>query len=311
LSVAEKIFFKPKTLKDALEIAVSNFTNFKYIAGGTDVLVNKFQGNIDIECLIDLSGIEELTQLKVKDNILRIPALTKLSELKGNSKIRDNFPALIKAANSVATPLIRNSATLAGNLLCENRCIYYNQSEWWRDAVGYCLKCNGDICIATGTGKACYSEFVSDTAPVLINMNAKIEVADIDGERVINLEDIYTGDGVYPVNLSKTAIIKSILLQTDYGYRTVFKKLRQRESVEYTSLTSAVTTDNLGNIAICLGGVDPKPVVVKGNLNDDREEMIKEAIKYSRSVDNDIISRKYRQEMIRIYLQQSFEELFN
>jgi len=310
LNTEEKLFLKPKTLKEALEFTASNRDGFKYIAGGTDLLVNKYQGNIDTGCLVDLTGIDELKQFSVKDNLIYIPALTKLSELKDNIYIKENFPALIKAADSVASPLVRNTATLGGNLLCENRCLYYNQSEWWREAVGYCLKCNGDICIVTGTGKACYSEFVSDTAPVLISMNAKIEVADISGTNILNLEDIYTGDGVNPVNLSKTSIIKSIVLPMDKGYRTIFKKLRQRESLDYTSLSIAVTTDNSGNVVICMSGVDPKPVVVSGNNHIDYEAMCKEAIKNSRSVDNDMLSRKYRKEMIKIYLQQCYDELF-
>ncbi|RPI19282.1 MAG: hypothetical protein EHM58_02165 [Ignavibacteriae bacterium] len=310
MNTEEKLFLKPKTLKEALEFTASNRDGFKYIAGGTDLLVNKYQGNIDTGCLVDLTGIDELKQFSVKDNLIYIPALTKLSELKDNIYIKENFPALIKAADSVASPLVRNTATLGGNLLCENRCLYYNQSEWWREAVGYCLKCNGDICIVTGTGKACYSEFVSDTAPVLISMNAKIEVADISGTNILNLEDIYTGDGVNPVNLSKTSIIKSIVLPMDKGYRTIFKKLRQRESLDYTSLSIAVTTDNSGNVVICMSGVDPKPVVVSGNNHIDYEAMCKEAIKNSRSVDNDMLSRKYRKEMIKIYLQQCYDELF-
>ncbi len=309
MNASEKIFLKPKTLREALEFASGNINNFKYIAGGTDLLVNKYQGNIETECLIDITGIDELKQFKVKDGFFYIPALTKLSELSKNSEIRNNFSALIEAANVVASPLVQNTATLAGNLLCENRCLYYNQSEWWRDAVGYCLKCNGEICIVTGTDKACYSEFVSDTAPVLISMNAKIEVMDLNGITILNLEDIYTGDGINPVNLNKTSIIKSIMLPMNKGYRTIFKKLRQRESLDYTSLTIALTKDKSGNIIICMSGVDPKPVVVRGHLKGSREEMIKEALKQSRSVDNDMLSRKYRKEMIGVYLKQCFEEL--
>ncbi|PIZ05633.1 MAG: 4-hydroxybenzoyl-CoA reductase subunit beta, partial [Flavobacteriales bacterium CG_4_10_14_0_8_um_filter_32_5] len=48
-------------------------------------------------------------------------------------------------ALSVGSPLIRKTATIGGNVLCENRCLYYNQSEWWRESIGYCLKCDGDI----------------------------------------------------------------------------------------------------------------------------------------------------------------------
>jgi 4-hydroxybenzoyl-CoA reductase subunit beta len=311
LITTEKIYYQPNSLEEAIEIAANNIGRFKYIAGGTDLLVNKYQGNIEAECLIDLTHINELQEIKCYVGFLHIGSLVKLSELKNYSIINQEFPVLIEAANSVGSPLVRNSATLGGNLLCENRCLYYNQSEWWRDSVGYCLKCNGDICIVTGTGKTCYSEFIADTVPALISMNAKISAIDGTDEKTLNLEDIYTGDGVNPVNLNKTAIIRSIILPRNRGYRSVFKKLRQRESIEYTSLTSAVTVDSEGNLIISLSGVDPKPVVVRGTIKSNNEILIQEALKKSRSVDNDMLSRKYRREMIKTYLNDSLKKLID
>ncbi|QQS72654.1 MAG: FAD binding domain-containing protein [Flavobacteriales bacterium] len=108
----------------------------------------------------------------------------------------------------MASPIVRRSATLGGSLLCENRCSFYNQSEWWRDAVGNCLKCDGDVCIATGGRKACFSKLASDTAPVLIAMEAQLEVVTAEGIQTIPLESIYTGDGVDPRNLPPTALIR-------------------------------------------------------------------------------------------------------
>jgi 4-hydroxybenzoyl-CoA reductase subunit beta len=235
----------------------------------------------------------------------------KLSDLKNHREITEEFPVLIEAANAVGSPLIRKSATIGGNILCENRCIFYNQSEWWRDAVGFCLKCEGNICIATGSKKHCYSEFVSDTAPALISMDAMIEIADKDHERTIKLEDIYTGEGVHPRNLDGTSIIKSILLPLGQDFHSVFNKLRQRESMEFTSLTTAVTAGKNGRLRIVLGGVDPKPVVVGGTFKSDREELIKNALKRSRAIDNEMFSRSYRREMIRVFISRSLDEIFN
>jgi len=216
---------------------------------------------------------------------------------------------LIEAALSVGSPLIRKTATIGGNVLCENRCLYYNQSEWWRESIGYCLKCDGDICIATGGKNACFSELVSDTAPALIAMDAEIEYVDEKGTHQQPLESIYTGDGVKPRNLSETAIITAILLPLNRGFKTAFFKLRERESLEFTSLTSAVVVDKNGKLKIALSGVDPKPVVIEGKIEDDKDLLIKKAIKAARAVDNDMYSRKYRREMISVYLKRSFEKL--
>jgi len=301
---------QPKTVEEALEYASQYENCFKYIAGGTDVLVNRFQGNDISECLIDITGIDELSNVNNSGNYLRIGSLVKLSELKNYDIIKNEFPTLIEAANSVGSPLIRNSATIGGNLLCENRCFYFNQSEWWRHSVGFCLKCEGDICIATGTNKACYSEFVSDTAPVLISMGAQIDVVDKNGTKIMKLEEIYTGDGVKPINLSRTAIIKSILVPLNQRFRSVFKKLRQRESLEFTSLTTTVTVDKDNNLLIAISGVDPKPIVLAGTTENVKVKLIKEALGKCRSVDNDMLSRKYRRDMITMFLTGSFEKLF-
>ncbi len=309
--IAENKYLQPGSIQEALAMADEFENDFRFLAGGTDVMVNRWQGNETSSCLIDLSGIDELKQVVKRDDYLSIGSLVKLEELKFHSSIVTEFPALIEAADAVGSPLIRKSATLGGNILCENRCIYYNQSEWWRNAVGFCLKCEGNICIATGSKKHCYSEFVSDTAPALISMDALVEVLDKKGERKMKLEEIYTGEGVHPRSLDKTAIIKSILLPLNQEFRSVFNKLRQRESMDFTSLTTAVSVNKNGKVKIVLGGVDPKPVVVEGTNKSDREELIKQALKGSRAIDNEMFSRNYRREMIHVFLRRSFEEIFN
>lgn len=176
--IKEALYLKPTTISEALEFADANKNQFRFLAGGTDVMVNKFQGNDLQNCYIDITGIKELKEITKTDSHLLIGALVCLNELGNNEEIKNNFPVLIQAADVVASPVIRKTATIGGNLLVENRCIFYNQSEWWREAVGYCLKCDGDICIATGGKKNCFSKFVSDTAVALISMNATITVSE-------------------------------------------------------------------------------------------------------------------------------------
>jgi len=308
-TLEKKTYLIPSSIDEALEMAKSHAGSFKYLAGGTDVMVNRHQGNETSPCLIDITKIDELKGIRTEGDFLRIGALEELESLKNVKAIQDEFPMLIEAALSVGAPLLRKTATIGGNVLCENRCLFYNQSEWWREAVGYCLKCDGDICIATQGKKACFSELVSDTAPALIAMDSEIELVDIDGTKRVPLEDIYTGDGVNPRNISDTAILSAILLPLNRKFRTDYHKLRERQSLEFTSLTSAVSVDNEDRIKIALSGVDPKAVVVIGKVGDDTEGLIKKAVKGARAIDNDMYSRKYRREMIRVYLERSFKKL--
>ncbi len=298
----------PKSVEEAIQFATGR-KNSRYISGGTDVLVNKFQGNESFDCIIDLSSIEELHTINRAGGYLHIGSMLTLDELSRNKNILQKFPELIKAISSIATPVIRNTATLGGNLLCENRCIFFNQSEWWRDAVGLCLKCDGDVCIATGGKKNCFSKFVSDLAPILISLDATINVVNQDGGYICPLEDIYTGNGLRPRKIEGSAILSSVHLPLVSNYKCVFKKLRWRKSVDFTSLTTAVSINDAGKIKIVLGGVDPKPVVVKGSRKDDISLLISQAIKKARIVENDVFTRLYRKEIISVFLTDSFEEL--
>lgn len=305
----QKQYLLPLTLQEARSMAENHHESFQFIAGGTDVIVNNKQGNQSSACLIDLSRIDNLKGITETDNFIRIGALEKLADLSKNPLIKKRFSLLAEATLSVGSPLIRLSATIGGNVLCENRCLYYNQSEWWREAVGYCLKCDGDICIATQGKNACFSELVSDTAPALIALNAQLIYTDNEGTHQVPLESIYTGDGVHPRNLEKNTIVEALLLPAKKTYRTFFAKLRERESLEFTSLTCCMSVDENDKVKIVLSGVDPKPVVVEGQLTDDAENLITKAVKGARTVDNDMYSRKYRREMIRVYIARGLEKL--
>lgn len=309
--VTEKIYIKATSIEQAVTEANNYSQSFRFVAGGTDVIVNKFQQNDEAACLIDISEIEELKHVKTFENHIEIGALLRLDKLKNHKIIAHCFPILLQAAQSVASPVIRKTATLGGNLLCENRCIFYNQSEWWRQAAGNCLKCKGSICIATGGKKNCLSKFVSDTAIALISLNASVEIVENNKTSLIPLENIYTGDGVNPRQIGHTAILKSIHIPIQENSFSVFKKLRQRESIEFTSLSTAVTIDKYEKMKIVLGGVDPKPIVFEGTNEADKNELISQVIKKSRIAENDTFSKAYRKKMITVYLEQSFKELAN
>lgn len=309
MEIQEEKYLIPNTIDEAILMAENHKGKFKFIAGGTDVMVNRYQGNEAAPCLIDITKLKELKGIVTEESFIRIGALEILEELKFNDVLKSEFPVLIEAALSVGAPLLRKTATLGGNVLCENRCLFYNQTEWWREAIGYCLKCDGDICIATGGKNACFSELVSDTAPALIALNAEIEWMDTDGLHRQALESIYSGDGVYPRNLPESAVVTAIFLPIDKKYRTFFKKLRQRESLEFTSLTLAISADQNDHLKIVLGGVDPMPVVYEGTLNDNQSELIKHLIKKARSVDNDMYSRGYRRQMIEVFVKQGLNSI--
>ncbi|MEW6467672.1 MAG: FAD binding domain-containing protein [Bacteroidota bacterium] len=302
-------YLRPSSLRQALQQAEASKGDFRYLAGGTDILVNKFQGNAATACLIDLTGITELSAVRIGTEEIRIGSLVRLSQLEEVAMLAARFPALIESAQAVATPVIRQTATLGGNLLCQNRCIFYNQSEWWRKAAGYCLKCNGPTCLATGGKSNCFSRFVSDTAPVLIALNATVDIEDVNGTVTLPLENIYSGIGLAPLKLVPASILKSINLPLRTLSRCLFRKLRVRHSMDFTSLTAAVSKDAAGNIRIAVGGVDPGPVLVTCGPEGKYADLIGQAVKKSRIVNNDVFSRRYKKGQIEVFLLEMLQAL--
>ena len=302
----ENKYLIAESCSQAIEFSKIN-SDFSYISGGTDVIINKYQKNNTSKTLIDLSEIKEMKCLQIEDAEVRIGSAITLADLENNKELEILFPTFIQSIKSVASPLIRKSATLGGNLLCDNRCMYYNQSEWWREAVGNCLKCEGDICIASGGKRSCFAKMVSDTAPALISLNASVCIVNNKGEEKVFLENIYSGDGIKPHSLNSEAIIKEIIIPKN-NLKTFFKKLRERKTLEFTSLTCAISCDK-NKIRVVLGGVDPMPVVMDFDKNTSVTEIIKKSTKKCRIIKIDLYSREYRKEMVGVFIKKELKEI--
>ncbi len=308
-------YTSPATLVQAARL-INDDEGAIYIAGGTDLMVRRSLGIDKTTHLIDLSAISALRGITLNSETLSIGATTTLAELASSSAVRSHFPALAEAALSIASPPIRNSATVAGNLLCENRCIYYDQSEAWQAAAGGCLKCGSEICIATGSTKSCYSVFISDLAPVLIVLSAQVEVLEHDdfaedeasptsvlSPRITSkpVEWLYTGDGLDPHTISKRDIVTRILIRTldPTEHPIFFKKLRPRASVDFTNLTVAMCRMRDGTFTLAASGIGPGPAVLRNAESDDAEVLAASLLKQTMIIDNVSYRRAYRKDMLR------------
>ncbi len=120
---------RPSTLDEAV-VAHNTNPEARYLAGGTDILVNVRRGIVDTPVMIDLAGIAEMrTIIELDNGGMRIGAGVTLSELSTDSRIAERYPAIADAAREVAATSHREVATLGGNLCLDTRCIFYNQSE--------------------------------------------------------------------------------------------------------------------------------------------------------------------------------------
>ena len=123
---------EPPTLDEALTILAENQGEARVLAGGTD-LIPLMKYGLDVpSTIVSLKNVTELKGIILQDQEIFIGAMTSLADLLSSPLIRDHFPALHQAVETVAAPPIWNVATLGGNLCQNSRCLYYNQSKAWR-----------------------------------------------------------------------------------------------------------------------------------------------------------------------------------
>jgi len=308
--MTEAAYAVVRSVEQALDLAQSHPGDYHYSAGGTDLQVRIKQELTRARVIIDLSEVPELRGIHSGPAGLVAGSMTTLRELGSSPEVRDWCPMIAEAAASVATPVVRMTATLGGNLLVANRCSYYNQSAEWRLSAGYCLRDDGDTCLVTGGHDRCFSRHVSDLAPALIALGARVVIHDLRSTREMPLEDLYVPDGLRShAGLGDSAILLSVRIGRRPG-RWWYRKLRRRESIDYSSLTVAGARDAVGGLRVSLGGVSMSPVLLfteggAGNL----EDLKRQARRACKTVDNDLMSLSYRREMIDVFLGELWHSL--
>src|SRR5207237_7967747 len=146
--------------------------------------------------LISLKLLRELEGIRQSKDGLWIGAGESLTAVSSHRLIAKHFPALAHAAESVSTPQLRNMGTIGGNVLVDTRCNYYDQTFFWRQAVGFCMQKDGDICLVAPGSSKCLAIASSDTAPVLVRLGAEEVLLSKQGERRVKIGELYLDDGI-------------------------------------------------------------------------------------------------------------------
>jgi 4-hydroxybenzoyl-CoA reductase subunit beta len=238
----------PKTMPELLENLRPNGHAVKIMAGGTDLLVNMKHGFHLRGTRPAVGGrlvwpgkLEELQRISVQTGgDICIGAMATLSDVASSDVVKSSHPSLSRAVLSIASPAIRNRATIGGNLCLDTRCYFHNQSEFWRGSLGGCLKLNvaanddGDVCHAAPGNAICAAVASSDSAPLLLALDASVEIQSVQGKRIIPLSEFYANDGMKFLNLVPGEILTRILLAAPReGLRSAHNKIRSRQSVDF------------------------------------------------------------------------------
>ncbi len=280
-ALPEFALVRPKTL-DALIAARVAHPASSLLGGGTDLVVNIRRGVVAPQVLIDINGVAELRAVKADARAFEIGAAVTLAELAAHADVVRHYPVLAQAAAHIAGPTQRNMGTVGGNLCLDTRCIFYNQSEWWRDANQHCLKTTGEIChVAPKSRGVCFATFSGDLAPALLVLDAEIEIVGPKGARTMPLAALYIGyarqdepvtetrgDGKYFLSLRAGEFIAAVRARNTPGLRSAYDKIRIRRSIEYpvTGVAAALRRegDKLTDLRVAFTGTNPRPVRLSG-----------------------------------------------
>lgn len=254
---------RPTSAAEAIALFDSE-PNPRFLAGGTDMVVNIRHGIEQPESLIDVTAIAGFSEIKQHAAGVTIGASVTLATIATDDKLRKAYAAVAEAAGSVAGPTHRDYGTLGGNLCLDTRCIFYNQSEWWRSSNDFCLKHRGDVCHVAPNGSFCFAAFSGDVAPALMVHDAEVEILGSQGTRRIPIADLYNNDGMAHLTLTPGDLVVAVHLPiATAGLPSGYEKSRVRGSIDFPLAGVALALRSKGGKAtelyIAVTAVDPYP----------------------------------------------------
>jgi 4-hydroxybenzoyl-CoA reductase subunit beta len=310
---------RPATLEEAAALAAElGPDRCDFVAGGTDLLQN-YKNRLNAkEHLIGLDRVEELRGITAE----RIGAAERLAAVSDAAVVRERWPGLAEAVTHIASPLIRNSGTIGGNLLVETRCFYFNQTPFWRETKGSCMKAESDECLVVPQKEICYAAYSGDLAPLLGVLGAELELVSATERRRVPVTEFYRGDGIEKNVLRAGEIIAAVHLPEEAAaLRAGYRKLRMRDTLDYPEMgcAAALRLDGDGMVELLRAATTAVDVVphfadltgdVAGRSPEDAARIVAaEMEERAAPKRNTALPVGYRKKMVRVYLERLIADL--
>ena len=305
----------PKTVEEACELAatlIANEESFDWVAGGTDLLPN-YKWHINVKThVISLANIPGLDTISMHE----IGAMARLGALTTSENVH---PLIASAASKVASSLIRNNATLGGNICLDTRCFWFNQSEDWRRSIDWCHKedcgTGSDCRVIPNQNTLCVATYQADLAPVLMCLGATIHLAGPNGARSMELSEFFQLDGMTRNVLQTGELVTHLTLPEDVAeWQGDYQKLRQRESWDFPEAGVAAVWKKNGSVKpsqlrVATTGLESIPMLHTKQVDEcldgwsgtesinELAESIRKAVK---PVQNTWFSPSYRRKMVKV-----------
>jgi len=238
--------------------------------GGSDLLQLVKERIVSPDVIVNLRSVKGADQITSTNGGLHIGGMITLDALSRNAQVRRDYAVLAEAAESVATPQIRNVGTLAGNLAQRPWCWYYRN--------GFpCFKAGGNQCFSVAGenqfhaifgGGPSYIVHPSDTAPALVALEAKFRIVGPSDERTVPASEFFVlpkQNAARENVLAEDEVLAGVDLPAPRpGTRSTYHKVMDREAWTHAVVSVAVVLgldkDSMCRSArIVLGGVAPTP----------------------------------------------------
>ena len=308
LPLPEFTFHSPGSVEAAVALLSKFGADARLIAGGTDLLPNMKQGLQSPGHLISLQDVAELRGVRVEGGLLVIGAMTSLDAIAEHADVRSLAQALAEAAASVGGPHHRRMGTLGGNLCLDTRCRYYNQSQFWRQALGFCLKKDGDTCHVVEGGKKCVAAASNDTAAAAIALEAVIVLQGPKGVRRVPAADFFVADGTRNIVMTADELLVSLEVPVRPSRVSVYEKLRRRGAIDFPLLSIAVRLDGDGAMDIVVSALAAKPrrIGAAQKLRSDQvQELAEAAARECNPMPNVEGDVAWRKQMVRVMVKRA------
>ncbi|HZT24822.1 MAG TPA: xanthine dehydrogenase family protein subunit M [Pseudolabrys sp.] len=248
----------------------------QYVAGGTTLIDLMKLDVMRPELVTDINGLESHTPsglIEFSAKGLWLGALVRMSAAADHPDVRANFPVIAQALDLAASPQLRNMASLGGNVLQRTRCTYFRDTSYEacnkRSPGSGCaaLKGYNRSHAVLGTSDHCIATYAGDFAHALIALDAQVDIAGIDGSRTIPFAKLHRPLGDTPhieTTLEPGELITAFQIPPlPWARRSLYLKIRDRESYEFALASAAVALDLDGETVrdarIALGGVSALP----------------------------------------------------
>jgi 4-hydroxybenzoyl-CoA reductase subunit beta len=309
----------PNNLAKALALA-AELDDFDWISGGTDLLPNyKWKLNSKPN-VISLSKVQELTALSGTV----IGAMVRIHDLANNE---DVHPLIRETAGTIASVMIRRSATVGGNICLDTRCYWFNQTEEWRRSIDWCHKCDcdtgADCRVIPNQNTLCVATYQADLAAAFIALDATIHLASASGARSMPFTDFFELDGMTRNVLKPGELVTHVTLPDDAkNWQGAYQKLRLRESWDFPEAGVAaawkIDGGKLSDLRVATTGCESIP--------GDHSELAKDALvewvgkesvralaedirKAVKPVSNTYFPPSYRRKMLRVLARRAMAPL--